>query len=184
MKTLLRWILGSAVTLLLCVDTIGCGSPMGSVDEWCKTHRCEVAVTTFAPTRRLEPQTIVALERIALATGRDDLRIEDDGLPIEHESPIMVKSERVCGLTNVAALRVKEKTGAWRPQRIAVEPEKLDGCPGWDVTVLHEMIHALAPNAAHAETGVFSEHATGGVLDESSLAVLCSGLDCRWFDPE
>ncbi len=170
-------------TLAALILALACGCAPAEPGDTCQTERCEVA-TSFAPDPELVLYTQAALTRIARATGRTDLVIHEDGLPVELDGPLMAHTEDgtevpACGVTPAS----KTGSGPWIAQRVAIDPEPLPGCPDLQVTVLHEIMHALAPEARHAETGIFSVHG-GGRLNDDSLTALCSEFACQAFQPE
>lgn len=146
-------------------------------------YRCNDAVTSFAPTAELVAPARAALKRIIAATGRDDLVISSDGLPI------VVSDEMThadggydCGETIVYGWAGEKPSF---PQRIQIDTSGKQGCPTDEECVLHEMIHALSTAAEHSKYGVFAPGINSGAkLNASSLEKLCEGFGCAVFQAE
>lgn len=167
---------------------VGCAQPE-EVDEFCKTNRCEVAETTFSPEPELKAYTEAMITRISRATGRTDLAISDEGIPVYFQDYLKtlvtlpdgsLEMQEACALTkhNVRG------TGPYWVQGIAITSASLHDCSPTHSLILHEAIHALNPLAEHSLTGVFEAQGAGSKLDENSLAALCAGFDCPEFNPE
>lgn len=147
----------------------------------CAKYRCEADAVEFAPESALVGLTDAALKRFRVATGRADLRIADGGVPVLFREHILTSAgEEVCALTTAVSLN----GGPNYTQRIEVDPTPPPFCPSADLSILHELIHALAPDVDHAESGLFAPTIGGSHLDEPAMVQLCSGFDCQTFVPE
>lgn len=157
---------------------------------WCAGRRCDRHPTTFAPAPGLEAFTEAALVRIREATGRDDLAIAPDGVPIRFSSdPLFVEvrddsgkivTVRACASTLIQGW---DKEHADRTQNILLDPSN-DACPEWETQLVHEITHALNPMADHSDSGVFKSHIDEDVIDEASLLKLCSDFRCIGMQAE
>lgn len=168
----------------LAISLSGCYG-MHFADHRCGALECDPTVTEFAPDPALQDEAWDALQRIGEATGRWDLELDDDGLPVTYAEGLETLDTEtgemvpICGLTTVA--RGKDE---W-PQSVEIELHPIDGCATGNTSVIHEFIHVLAPNAAHSSEGVFNGYSAGGpLLEETSLEALCGEFECLIFAPE
>lgn len=173
-----------AIAALCLAALSGCAG--ADPQDWCDSHRCEASVSAFDPTPELLGATESAVARLNAATGRSDYRIESGGVPIvvelglygpDHDDPAV--EAHLCALT----INQGPVGGALAPQYIHLDPGGTN-CDGPDVVLLHEMIHAIAPAAIHAATGVFSWDMQPTVLNAASLEVVCEASSCPAFNPE
>ena len=61
-----------------------------------------------------------------------------------------------------------------------------EDCPDLDNIIAHELFHVMiqeSDNSVHSETGVF-KLSTGNLIDESTLSLVCSYVDCPTLNPE
>jgi hypothetical protein len=177
------------VTLILALLT--CCSRADAPDQVpdCSRFRCDADAVAFAPEGALIAVTDSALKRFRAATGRDDLRIEDGGVPVlfrEHILPAKPELDEagnpkeVCALTTAVSLN----GGRNYAQRIEIDPTPPPFCPDAGLSILHELIHALAPDVDHAERGLFAPSIGGPTIDEPAMVQLCTEFDCQEFVPE
>lgn len=183
--------------LVLLAVLVGCGGvvddPLEPPGGYCETRRCELEVTTFAPTPGLAADTESILARLRKVTGRDDLRIDPAGVPIRYVDAIVgADASGECGQTEIASWNNGAEPSPIRfTQEIRIDPAPPEGCPRPYVALMHEMIHALAPHAEHVPApSVFangfnwtdldkSEH-----FDEAASTALCGEFACAAFEPE
>lgn len=182
-----------ASTAILC-----CGAQPPSHDhgDWCLNHFCMQEATVFtAVGEDMYGLVKQDLERISYATGRFDLTTDPQaGIPVMWQSPIpnlRDKSKSDCGSTQVTGFvyghgdSLFDASSDAYTQSIAIDRNaKFCSAPG--VSLLHELIHALAPKQSHVETddSLFSVVAHTDYLDEKALTKLCSEFDCLIFNPE
>lgn len=181
----LHWLVSIWLILTCCA-----GEPAAKLPN-CAQFRCEPEAVAFAPEARALGITQTTLARFAAATGRADLRIEESGVPIVFREnlvsdPLDLKPDGApverCAITTVAYI----PGGPNVTQRIEIDPTPPVGCPNPWLSLLHEMIHALAPNTPHTETGLYAPVIPQGTktIDETSLIALCSEFACQDFAPE
>lgn len=167
--------------LMVALVLSGCSSAEVQTDEWCETHRCEVAETTFDPEPGLLVYTEAMIARISRATGRTDLAIAAGGIPVRAiEEMADVDGVPQCGKTPWS----HRGDGPSWIQYIAVDPTPNPRCIPIGDTLVHEAIHALSPGVDHRGLGVFNANASSGTLDADALGALCDGFDCQTFNPE
>lgn len=161
------------ILLVLCVDGFGC-SPVGEDVEPQRT-------TFWSDDPELRPYVEQMAARLSKATGRRDIFVEPGGIPVTFGKPLYF-GEPVCALTQHSAYA----DGSAIPLDMTIDPEPPAGfCMPLVATLLHEGIHALAPNLPHTLAGIFQERAgTVSRIDSESLAALCSELACNAFEPE
>jgi hypothetical protein len=153
----------------------GCGAPP-SPQEAAASGRAP-NFSTAEPA--LAPELARAIGLLARATGRSDIAVTANGLPVAFGDDMFNarRGDYDCAQTTMALVRgEKIATG------IRVDRTPAEFCMGTEAQLTHELIHALAPNAAHSETGIFSER--GSVdprLDAASLEALCGEFDCVEF---
>ena len=157
---------------------------------WCESHMCETSAVTFAPEGGLRKVLDHQLSRLRDATGRTDIQISDDGVPVlfrEHllsQAPNPETGEyfEACGQTLVVGFGIKPNL----TQAIYIDPTPAPGCPSWGISLLHELVHALANQVDHVpfEGSLFSEVCGTPWLDVDAMVQLCSGFDCHEFVPE
>lgn len=157
----------------------------------CSKYRCERQVVSFAPVPGLEDAVLESVLRLSAAAGRFDLRVDPTGIPVRFQEHILSTDptfvDEAGNLREVCAqtYAVKMAEGPWLTQEIAVDPTPGEGCPALlELSVLHEMIHALAPAAPHAPRGLFAVVIESDHIDEPALVQLCSEFDCQAFVPE
>lgn len=119
-----------------------------------------------------------ATYRLAHATGRA-VSVEPDGVPVlSVPEPRDVGGRLTCAVTSV------DSDGHVYDIQIDDHPEGF-ACHSATGTLIHELMHALAPFAPHSETGLFALTAnTTSWIDEASLTRLCEYFDCWAFRPE
>lgn len=128
------------------------------------------------------------LARWSAATGREIRADAAAGIPVVWQEAIPsalldpVTGERLedCGFTEASGFLGR---GLWT-QSIHIDPTPPPGCPETSVTLLHELIHALAPDQSHAQHGLFASSSEHDWIDEEALSALCSEFPCEAFDPE
>ena len=138
-----------------------------------------IEATAFTPIGEGMHETLQKdLDRISNATGRYDLIVvPESGIPVSWKTPLYnKKGEHACGNT---------VTKSHRTLDVYISKDE-PFCPPNEVSLLHELIHALAPQADHVSTddSVFSNIAHTDYLDEPALLALCSHFDCLEFNPE
>lgn len=116
------------------------------------------------------------LARISAATGITDLRVGAGGIPIMYANDI---PDTDCDCTHVRELR-----GNWWTDHISLRLTRGEGCWNEETSLLHELIHALAPNAEHAESGLFHTSIQSDKLGPEAVTALCSHVECSAFNPE
>ena len=164
--------------ILLTALAIGCGAAPETAEP-----AAYVSPTTFAPAEGLVAYTEAATVRVARATGRDDVAVEPDGIPVLVQDYLHDKDGNdACGLTVGKAY--PDALDVVFDLTVLIASAPPDGCPPVHVTVLHEMIHALSPGSEHSEAGVYEAHGAGSQLEETSLEALCGGFECKTFVPE
>lgn len=182
-----------ASTAILCCGT---QAPEHEHTEWCKSHFCMQEATVFTPVGEGMYGILKQnLQRISYATGRFDLTIDPQaGIPVMWQTPIMNpqnKSKRDCGHTEISGFVYGHNRSLFADssdaytQSVAVD-QNAPFCWEPEVSLLHELIHALAPKQHHVETddSLFSASAQDNYLDEPALTKLCSEFDCLLFRPE
>lgn len=138
-----------------------------------------IEATAFTPIGEGMQETLQRdLGRISNATGRYDLIVApESGIPVSWKTPLYnKKGEHACGNTAVGKK-------SHQVQAVYISKDE-PFCPPNEVSLLHELIHALAPQADHVDDSVFSDIAHTDYLDESALLALCSYFDCLEFNPE
>lgn len=119
--------------------------------------------------------------RLAAATGRTDIAVQPGGILVSLVDDAIVMGQSACA-------------GTFRPAdghsppfiqvRRGAAPEG-KYCMDRVSTMLHEAIHALAPDAVHSDSGVFRMKANRDHhLDAASLEALCTDFACSSFEPE
>jgi hypothetical protein len=125
-----------------------------------------------------------ALARMGRATGREFPTDGQLGIPILWQETIIDAQ----GIEDCAQTIVKGFAGQkmWT-QAIYLDPTPPDGCPSPETSLLHELIHALAPEAEHVEVDSLFYKSTGWQnrkIDAAALGRLCETFDCLEFRPE
>jgi hypothetical protein len=161
---------------VLALFALGCSASYE--EQWCSTHRCE-EVRTFDPAPELEAYTAANIDRLSRATGTEVLAEEAGGVPIVFQEALLTDGREDCAQTEAMTIG-----GPLYTQIIRLDPTPPRGCPPVNVTLLHEMIHALAPGVQHAAHGIFAKVAGGSKLDTDALVQLCSMFDCQEMVPE
>ena len=178
--------------LVLLAALVGCGGaasdPLEPPAGYCNTRRCELEVTTFAPTPGLAADTESILARLRKVTGRDDLRIDPAGVPIRYVNDVLDLGDGAeeCGQTLFASWNNGAEPSPIRfTQEIRIDWDPPEGCPRPYVALMHEFIHALAPHAEHvAPPSLFANGTDMDRFDESAAAALCGEFACSAFEPE
>lgn len=115
-------------------------------------------------------------ERIADATGRADVRVDESGLPVVYADDMF---NRARGDFDCAQTELVVDHADLVAASIRVDRTPAAGCMPTVAVLMHEVIHALAPTAEHTTTGVFSERGSAdGGLDAASLDRLCEHIHC------
>lgn len=182
------------VLLIVCLFSLGCAGAAPDPDGVpsagnCKLHRCELHVTTFAPAPELSGATLNALQRLGAATGRTDLAIDPGGVPVVYAAGLLSGNLDALGHPILDCARttiVRFDGGPGYAQKIEVDPTARPDCPDAARSVMHELIHALAPDVEHApDPSLFAVHIRSArTYDEPALTQLCSEFDCLSFEPE
>jgi hypothetical protein len=137
--------------------------------------------TTFFPKDPADlPDVQAAVDRLVAATGRTDIAVAPGGVPIELVDDVQVAGHSACGGTFERLL-----DGTFFTQIRRDPPARPDFCMNRSSTILHEAIHALAPDSVHSDSGIFTSNANrDDRLDSASLEALCAEIDCPIFAPE
>jgi hypothetical protein len=120
--------------------------------------------------------------RLARATGRDDIRTETGGIPVGYRRGLVDPEDPKklnCAQTHISRLGHVVKKIA-----IYVDPDR-QPCASLPAMLVHEGMHAIAPDAEHSETGIFDRR--GGrtsYIDADSLSTVCASFECSAFVPE
>jgi len=152
----------------------------------CTKFRCDEEALVYTPAPELMAAAEDGLARFAAATGRADLSIAKGGVPIIFTEDLVdpLDGHVACAIT----VAVYAGNGPYFTQRIEIDPTPPELCPAWNVSLMHELIHALAPHSEHSanEASLFAPQIPSGVrsIDESALLALCSEFDCHAFAPE
>lgn len=136
-------------------------------------------VTFWTDEVTARPMLAHAVARMAEATGRD-ISMAEGGIPVifKPEARDPLTGEGLCGVTvargNGQVLYLEISNGGDRR------------CMVTEATLLHEMIHALAPGLPHTDQGtLFGPKADKTAwIDEESLGRLCESFECHAFNPE
>lgn len=157
-------------------------------------RRCLPGSTTFAPDPELVDMVTDATARWSRASGNGAVQAADGGIPVRHVSGLVsADGNPACSLTGWIDFHGGPMAGRRVVQWIELDsntPEFwIDGqlmrCPDEMHSLMHEIVHALAPHAAHAASGLFATRTEGnGLIDAQALAQLCSEADCLKFKPE
>lgn len=163
-----------------CAATADGGLPPG----WCRSHFCMQEAITFAPAGEgMSDELASALARYRAATGREDLgAATQSGIPVvwEDDLPLDSNGKENCGQTVTMGL----PSGHMWTQAVRIDPHPSADCPSIQETLLHELIHAMAPNQSHAQHGLFARASEHDWIDEEALSALCSEFRCAAFNPE
>jgi hypothetical protein len=139
-------------------------------------HAGRVSHTFTATDPAVREELSRDLARISSATGIADLRVGADGIPVVRATDI---PDTDCDCTHV-----RELHGDWWTDHISLGMTRGAGCWDEETSLLHELIHALAPSADHAESGLFRASIQSDKLDSEAVAILCSHVECSGFNPE
>jgi hypothetical protein len=149
-----------------------------TANETVLAQQAKPTFLAFRPDPELYDVTVQAVMRWRAATGLD-LRISDDGIPIQAMDRVLTEDAEypeVCGWA-----RLWEGT-IW----IAMNPEV--HCADLSVVVTHEIGHAIFGDGRHSSGGVMSvgnvDPTTRHLIDETSLELACSEAPCVKFQPE
>lgn len=180
--------LAIAAALALVALLVGCGGPEldpgGLPPGWCRSHFCMREAIAFAPAGEgISDELAPALARYRAATGRDDLGTDNQsGIPVvwQDDLPLDANGKENCGQTVTMGL----PGGHMWTQAIRIDPHPSANCPSIQETLMHELIHALAPNQSHAQHGLFARASEHDWIDDEALSALCSEFRCAAFAPE
>lgn len=177
--------------MLATLVAFGCQPQLARVqgrpsDDWCRSHFCvlpEEMVFTAAG-EGLHDMLRADLARWAAATGREIATDAQLGIPVLWRDGITgPDGEEDCAQTIVKGFTGQ---GMWT-QVIYLDPTPPAGCPAPEVSLLHELEHALAPTAEHVEVDSLFAKSTGSQprsIDAAALSRLCETFDCLEFRPE
>lgn len=175
------------LVLLAMLVGVGCSGPEldpgGLPPGWCRSHFCMEEAAAFAPAGEgMSDELASALARYRAATGRDDLGTDQSGIPVvwEDDLPLDSNGKENCGQTVTMGL----PGGHMWTQVVRIDPHPSADCPSIQETLLHELIHAMAPNQSHAQHGLFARASEHDWIDEEALSALCSEFRCAAFNPE
>jgi len=165
-----RFLVSFATVLLLSVDGWGCAA-----------HEPVPVGSTFAS---LEPELDAYVDamavRLARATGRHDVAASPDGaIPVYFlDGMTSVRPDTGEVVEDCGNTLWRSQDGVFVSVEIRIDPTPAPNCPPIQVTLLHEGMHGLAPDAAHADRGVFAEAAQGSRVDMPALERVCSSFEC------
>lgn len=191
------WILGLGVGAGLVILTVllfsmGCAPAPDDHEPsaaWCERNRCDREALAFTVAGEgLHAPFLAAMGRMAAATGRQLSTDPQGGIPVvwreDTRTPPTLKDPTgrpACANTTASGM----KGGRMYTQRIEIDPTPPPGCPGPELSLVHELIHALAPDAVHLlEPSLFSFDIERSTLDAGALVELCAHFDCNAFEPE
>lgn len=147
----------------------GCSCGDADVAPESAPVHCEVV---FSPVAELSAAVAVAAARWSAATGCD-IRLGNGGI-VARTAPVLTHSrtgESLLGGTH------------WTPIEVVIDAD-IDG-ETLQLTVDHEMGHALTGRPAHAGSGLMAPRApVGSPIDAASLGQVCGALACLVFHPE
>jgi hypothetical protein len=188
-----RYLVALFFVLALCIDT-GCVAlypePPCPADR-----RCETNVLAF---ESMEPELDRYVEamaiRLAKATGRKDIRVEAGGIPVRFRERLLDPEDLARGVENEVCAHTVSRfirdddgqriIGSSMVQAIYIDPTPPERCAPVNIVVLHEGMHAIAPEAEHSSRGAFHPYAEDSYIDETSLESICSFFGCQEFNPE
>lgn len=165
------YVIGLGVVLLLCVDGWGCAAPE---NETCREHRCNAVAMAFEATDPLVEHVVADLRE---STGADVIT-DPYGVPVLWVPEVTSREtgERLCGVTRYAR---RKSSGDILWQEIWIATESREGCGPMSRTLAHELIHALAPDAAHIEgPAAFADPASSDHFTRADAAVICAAVAC------
>jgi hypothetical protein len=165
-----------AAVLLALGFLVGCGAPSGQAPD----ARVELAepsepsppegVIVFAAAPELFTWAEDAAERWSAATGTD-IRVGELGLPVASAAQLTTSDGR------------RAAGGILRDDAMRCTGVAIDSEFGGPRTTAHEMgCHCLA-GPGHSDSGLCSSHGSD-LIDEASLAKVCSLWPCTAFAPE
>jgi hypothetical protein len=166
-----------AVGLCCCSSTVDRSGPVLPAG-WCRSHFCDKNPVLYtAVGEGIYDELSSALARLKSATGRDDLGTDPQaGIPVSWDDTI-----DDCGQTIVMGPSLDNMYA----QRILLSQAAVGkNCPEVQETLVHELIHAMAPDATHAISGIFAPSSQSDKIDSLALDKLCSQFDCDLFNPE
>ena len=175
--------LSGAVFLWAIAFTVlaGCSGGLGAPAE-----KTVIQPRVFSVIPELEPAFRAAAARVTAASGIE-LDLGPDGLPVvltDNPPPAPDSGLPLCAAT------LFELEGSAQLIELAADPAAHGMfCADQETTLVHELIHALAPEAQHlagdTRERVFEKAAyPGSMLEVLSLSELCSHADCTVFQPE
>jgi hypothetical protein len=126
----------------------------------------------------LRARVIDGTGRLARATGRDDIAVERGGVPVTMVHDLEDFGRPVCARTL--------RNGHNDAIGIELHANPPSGyCRDLTSEFIHEAMHAMAPEADHADSGIFAPAANPTVwIDDVSLATFCGSFECAAFTPE
>jgi hypothetical protein len=128
---------------------------------------CHVA---FSPDEGLLPDVELAAERWSAATGCD-IDVSDAGVPVTIVASIVrPDGSQAPGWTSDERDRVEINVRCGTAQRTSA--------------TFHELGHALGGDHVESDGILSGQKGRRDVIDEASLASVCSRLDCPAFNPE
>lgn len=138
----------------------------------------------FGPSMSFHPEPeLVAVAREDGKRWNDaaglDIRVGDTGVPIRLVDQVYDPSGGLaCGVTVVERDDTGKVTGIVRIDLTRNDSPR--DC------LLHEMLHAFAPQAQHLPEGMFAEHGDTSTwrIDPATLTEACSHVDCTVYQPE
>jgi hypothetical protein len=189
---------GFALVILACAVLFldGCSEVQAPPipDGWCESHHCEEAVTYTATDDGMLEILNPALERYSDATGRALSTDPTAGIPViwrEHLEDSEGAIDEATGLVMEDCAYTSSvgwpESGMVFAQAIYLDPTPPDGCPEPAVSLLHELIHAMAPMSKHVDSDSLFAASTGPMerdIDATALERLCENFDCLAFRPE
>lgn len=193
------WILGLGVGAGLVILTVllfsmGCAPAPDDHEPsaaWCERNRCDREALAFTVAGEgLHAPFLAAMGRMAAATGRQLSTDPQGGIPVVWRADIRTQPtpENPTGLPSCAnTIASGVPGGRMFTQRIEVNSTRLPGCPGPELSLLHELIHALAPMAEHVDVDSLFASSTGKdmrPIDAPALERLCEFFACDNFAPE
>lgn len=164
---------------LVCIAIIAI-LPCGCI----QSARASYAPFTLYP----EPEAVELAERVVnrltVATGLP-WAIGEEGVPVTIVAHARdLSGKELCALTDIWFTDHSQRYVSSLEIQVSSNP-KLD-CDTQEHTLLHELLHAADPKAAHTAAGIFaSEASPPDLIDAAYLELLCNAFDgCPVFKPE